>query len=248
MTLLFFAFSLGFIDSPRSIIITGVRRAANDGTVVNRDSGRQRPVPTPANDETTWVTSSDYPVTAMRENREGVSALRLFVGTNGKIAGCMIAVSSGHSDLDTAACGALKRRARFIPAHTEDGKAVTSTYYRRVRWVLPINAPVVEPDDAFSYAIGTVVRFHLTHAGEVESCSARTPQGPLLEEVRAQYCAQIGRYLTEDLRNAVGPSGRWIEFRNLTYVYDNPPLWQPLDDAQPPEIGPPTHEPRSAGH
>ena len=84
-----------------------------------------------------WATTNDYPSRALREEREGTSGFRVTIGTDGRVTDCQITSSSGHSDLDAAACENIRRRARFTPATDSDGQPITDTYSNRVRWVIP---------------------------------------------------------------------------------------------------------------
>lgn len=88
----------------------------------------------PATNPGTWVTTFDYPSRALREEREGTTAFRLDVGIDGKVTACTVTASSGHADLDAAACKALQRRARFEPITDGGGPA---SWTSRVRWTIP---------------------------------------------------------------------------------------------------------------
>tara|TARA_R110002049_G_scaffold171142_1_gene337691 strand:- start:90 stop:746 length:657 start_codon:yes stop_codon:yes gene_type:complete len=102
------------------------------------------PPPTPqrANPEArgnpgNWANANDYPSRALREEREGTTRFRLTVGTNGRVTDCQITGSSGHADLDEAACKNLTRRARFRPALDANGNPMTGYYSNAVRWQIP---------------------------------------------------------------------------------------------------------------
>ena len=84
-----------------------------------------------------WATTNDYPSRALREEREGTTGFRVAVGPDGKVTDCTVTSSSGHSDLDEAACANIRRRARFAPAMDGNGNPTTGTYSNRVRWVIP---------------------------------------------------------------------------------------------------------------
>ena len=84
-----------------------------------------------------WATTNDYPSRALREEREGTTGFRVAVGPDGKVTDCTVTSSSGHSDLDEAACANIRRRARFAPAVDGNGSPTTGTYSNRVRWVIP---------------------------------------------------------------------------------------------------------------
>lgn len=84
-----------------------------------------------------WATTNDYPSRALREEREGTTGFRVSVGPDGRVTDCQITSSSGHSDLDEAACANIRRRARFAPATDGEGQPTSGSYANRVRWVIP---------------------------------------------------------------------------------------------------------------
>ena len=81
--------------------------------------------------------SEDYPNSALSANQQGTTAVRLTIGTDGRVAGCDITSSSGSSSLDSATCNILRRRARFSPAMDSDGHPTTDTYSQRITWRVP---------------------------------------------------------------------------------------------------------------
>lgn len=85
----------------------------------------------------TWVTTDDYPSRALREEREGVTAVAWDITTDGRVANCRVTSSSGSPDLDQAACTNISRRGRYKPALDEAGNPIASTDSRRVRWQMP---------------------------------------------------------------------------------------------------------------
>ena len=85
----------------------------------------------------TWVTTEDYPSSALREEREGVSAIAWDVTADGKVANCRVTQSSGYPDLDDAACKFVTRRGRYNPALDQNGNPIQSSDKRRVRWQIP---------------------------------------------------------------------------------------------------------------
>lgn len=94
-------------------------------------------VPLSIGNEADWVTPDDYPLDALMNERQGITATELKVDRSGRVSGCRIVRSSGHSDLDDAACRALSERARFQPARNDRGVAITGFYLKRVRWQIP---------------------------------------------------------------------------------------------------------------
>lgn len=97
----------------------------------------QRANPEPRGNPGSWANANDYPSRALREEREGTTRFRLTVNADGRVADCQITGSSGHADLDQAACKNLTRRARFRPALDANGNPTTGSYSNAVRWEIP---------------------------------------------------------------------------------------------------------------
>jgi periplasmic protein TonB len=91
----------------------------------------------PRNNPGSWATPNDYPSRALQQEREGTTSFRVTVGPDGKVADCQVTASSGHADLDAAACSNIRRRARFDPAWDKDGNPTTGSYSNRVTWRIP---------------------------------------------------------------------------------------------------------------
>jgi TonB family protein len=92
-----------------------------------------------------WANSFDYPSAALREEREGITAFNLTIGTSGLVTACTVTSSSGHSDLDMATCNNVKRRARFYPAQDAAGKPIEGSYANRVAWRIPSDPSYITP-------------------------------------------------------------------------------------------------------
>lgn len=85
-----------------------------------------------------WITTDDYPPSAIRAGEEGVVGISLQVGADGRAQSCTVTVPSGHAALDQATCRLYQRRARFTPARDDAGNAIPSTFADRIRWELPM--------------------------------------------------------------------------------------------------------------
>lgn len=85
----------------------------------------------------TWVTTEDYPSRALREEREGVTAIAFDITADGRAENCRVTSSSGSTDLDEATCRNFVRRARYTPAKDNAGNNIATTGSRRVRWQMP---------------------------------------------------------------------------------------------------------------
>jgi periplasmic protein TonB len=83
------------------------------------------------------TTDDDYPQSAIRNEEQGTTVVRLSVGTDGRVTDCSITSSSGSSSLDSTTCNILRRRARFTPARDQAGNPISDSYVQRVKWVLP---------------------------------------------------------------------------------------------------------------
>jgi periplasmic protein TonB len=81
--------------------------------------------------------TDDYPPSALRNEEQGTTSVRITVGTDGRVADCSVSSSSGSSTLDAATCSIIKRRARYTPAKDQSGNPITGTDSARIRWVLP---------------------------------------------------------------------------------------------------------------
>lgn len=92
---------------------------------------------TPKSNIGLWSNISDYPSSALNENREGVVGFKLTIDTDGNVTKCDITESSGHSDLDQATCVNIAKRAKFNPATGHDGKPIIGQFISRAIWQLP---------------------------------------------------------------------------------------------------------------
>lgn len=79
--------------------------------------------------------SNNYPAEALRNEWQGSVFLAVIINERGRVAGCAVTRSSGHSVLDEAACDGMRKFARFNPAldangNPEQGNFSTSITYR----------------------------------------------------------------------------------------------------------------------
>jgi protein TonB len=81
------------------------------------------------------VSEEDYPDASRRAGEEGITGVRVTVGTDGRVSACSVTRSSGFTRLDERACQIAQRRWRFKPA-TENGQPVEATINRNYRWQL----------------------------------------------------------------------------------------------------------------
>ena len=93
--------------------------------------------PEPRGTIASLVNPLDYPASALAARQQGIVRFRLFVGPDGRVAGCAILRSSGSSALDSATCQLIRRRARFTPALDSNGNAAAGTVDDQIAWHLP---------------------------------------------------------------------------------------------------------------
>ena len=91
----------------------------------------------PRNDPGAWLSDRDYQSSWARRELTGVASFQLDIAATGKVTGCRITGSTGHSVLDKATCSLVQKRARFEPARGGNGEPVAGSYSSSVRWQLP---------------------------------------------------------------------------------------------------------------
>lgn len=96
-----------------------------------------RPNPIPRGNPGTWANTSDYPASALAEEREGITGFRATINAEGRVATCTVTLSSGHADLDQATCSNISRRGQFWPALDTKGNPTEGLWSSRVRWQIP---------------------------------------------------------------------------------------------------------------
>lgn len=140
--------------------------------------------PVPTGNPGLWVTTNDYPPEALREEREGTVGFSLNIGPDGRVSACKVISSSGHSDLDDAACTLITQRARFDPARNAKGIAKTGQYANRVRWQIPTKGQNVARNFPIPKAGQVNMSFVVDENGKPSKCEmsaaatiseARTP-------------------------------------------------------------------------
>ena len=92
---------------------------------------------TPRGSPSSWATPDDYPTAAIRDERTGVTRFSVTIDAEGKVSGCQVTGSSGHSDLDALTCKLVTRRARFKPATDGEGNPTSGSVSNAIRWEIP---------------------------------------------------------------------------------------------------------------
>jgi TonB family protein len=144
------------------------------------------PVAVPKSNPGQWVTTDDYPPSALREDGEGVVRFALDIDPTGVPTACTVTQSSGRDDLDQATCQLIRERARFEPAKDSHGKPVAATYANSVRWAIPQARPAPMPGELVTSLV-------VEKDGTVSACTVEKATG-LFEPSRAQVCERTPTY------------------------------------------------------
>lgn len=92
--------------------------------------------PKPKGNPGAWVSSSDYPSSALRDRQSGTVSFNLIVDRTGAVTDCYISSSSGFPDLDLQTCSVLKRRASFKPATDSESNPTDGIWASSFHWKL----------------------------------------------------------------------------------------------------------------
>jgi TonB family protein len=79
---------------------------------------------------------SGYPDSAAQRGAMGSVRMLVNVDAAGQISGCRVMRSSGHADLDSDACTALRTRMQFDPAVDRQGRKVASLFVADFRYIV----------------------------------------------------------------------------------------------------------------
>lgn len=76
--------------------------------------------------------TTGYPARALREGLSGTVGLTVTVTPEGKATDCVVTQSSGHAELDYAACKEIQEKARFNPALDADGEPTSAQFSTKI--------------------------------------------------------------------------------------------------------------------
>lgn len=79
--------------------------------------------------------SSDYPEKLYSAGIGGTVSVRFQVGADGRVSRCLIARSSGNTELDNNTCRLIMLRYRFEPPRDENGRPLTATVEEDHEWI-----------------------------------------------------------------------------------------------------------------
>jgi TonB family protein len=88
----------------------------------------------------------DYPDDLLDKGIQGSVGVLMTVDGSGQLTDCRTVETSGTPALDQVTCDVLRKRARFKPALSRDGKAMAALTYWRVNWQIA---------DGYTYELNT---------------------------------------------------------------------------------------------
>jgi protein TonB len=96
-------------------------------SALGKSSGAKAPTP---KDQIIWARQilQEYPASAARRGLYGSVKVEVSVNAEGKVVGCSILITSGHKELDQAACTGMRKFAAFYPATDQHGQFNTGFY------------------------------------------------------------------------------------------------------------------------
>jgi protein TonB len=174
-----------------------------------------------------WISYTDYPVSALSNDKVGTTWFELSVDETGKPFSCRTILSSGTVELDRKSCAAMMVRGRFEPARDEQGRAIAGTIRRATSWSMPPREPK-KPEMPADLVLpvsrlpsnakpSVILRLVETADGVVENCEIEKSSGsPQLDRLG---CAAVSKEKMP--QPLIGPDGvpvravrvRRIEFR-----------------------------------
>ncbi len=133
---------------------------------MTKDVTKLKTEPTPLDNPGNWITDNDYPVSALVDGVEGMTAFSLTVGVDGRVSDCQVTTGSGSEALDETTCLVLRQRARFNPALDGKNRPTEGIYKNRIHWRIPANHPKTVTD----YPKRLHWALEVDEEGRVESC------------------------------------------------------------------------------
>ena len=91
----------------------------------------------PIGDPARWITTNDFPTTALRAGLNGLIKFRLDIDETGKIKGCYVLKRFKPNEFDVLTCNLVSKRAQFTPALDALGKPVKAYHVDAVRFTIP---------------------------------------------------------------------------------------------------------------
>jgi TonB family protein len=141
-------------------------------------AGESGIAPQPIGNVGDWFPLDAYPAAARRMHEEGRVMFRLDIDATGTVTACTVVGSSGSTALDAVTCDLARANAHFKPAVGTDGKPISSTWSKAIKWAIQDEGRL--PARSFSI----VERINVAPDGTRLSCTSQA-QGDPAKEVGA---------------------------------------------------------------
>ena len=180
---------------------------------------------------TIGISNDDYPIDALRHDRDGVVGIQYRVDVSGKVSECRVTLTSGWPDLDAATCAAILKRGRFQPATDAGGSPVSDVRQLRYRWALPPGTAVsrfsflpVAGELAVSAFPKDMVRpsvnatFQIGADGKVADCVVKEGDGTGSEALDKAACDTIRANSLPIVGAGAGKAMSYTRVMTVTFV------------------------------
>ena len=91
----------------------------------------------PANNPGLWITSADYPASAIMKGDHGTVSFSLVITSEGTVSNCEATGGTAPEYLKQLTCFLITTRARFTPKRDDQNRAVEGVFDGTVRWQIP---------------------------------------------------------------------------------------------------------------
>lgn len=118
-----------------------------------------------------FFSAEEYPIEAIRLHQQGRVVVKLWIDTNGKVASCTLAQSSGSPSLDQKTCEIALARVTYTSARNRTGQPIAASATLPVRWVLP-EGPIDVAKDPMPTNMAMEMTFSVDSAGIVQACAS----------------------------------------------------------------------------
>ena len=135
---------------------------STDWPALAQDTGGE-----PANDPATWITTADYPPSAIGAGEEGTVSFELALTPTGEVSLCETTGGTASQQLKDLTCELVTRRALFHPVRDAKEQAIPGSFSGTVWWEIPDDTahPIPDPEEwSYSFVVET--------DGSVSSCDS----------------------------------------------------------------------------
>jgi TonB family protein len=160
-----------------------------------------------------YITSNDYPRSAVKQHHEGRIAVELTVDVSGALSNCTVKAGTGWPELDETTCQLLMQRAKFAPARDMQGALLGAVIEWRFVWTL-------SPEHTYLADLPPARELQLTVASGTRVPPHSTLDAIVSTEGRIEMCQAEDSYVSHDVGvaacNALRSSAAYPPLKDLT--------------------------------